>query len=157
MDKQGPSVTSEVAAGTKLAAVAEAIRRRAALSSEGRVKLTGAEIAQETGLRLNQVHDAIFALVRKGVIMKERPGARYRPMIVRLTEAPIIPAVAPAPTPTPAPMPTDSGLLSTRCPNCGHPIDLLEANEAKSRELCEARKRLVEYGKMLTREWGDAG
>ncbi len=150
MDKQGPSVTSEVAVGTQLSAVAEAIRRRAALSPEGRVKLTGAEIAQETGLRLNQVHDAIFTLVRKGVITKERPGARFRPMIVRLTEAPVIPAVVPAPTP--APMPTDIGLLSMRCPNCGHAIDLLEANEAKSRELCQARKRLLEYGKILARQ-----
>ncbi len=138
--------TTEVAADTKLAAVADAIRRRASHVSERRIKVTGAEIAKETGLRLDQIHDAIFALARKGVIKKERPGARFRPMILRLTEDP---AVIPQPISGPTPAPAEIGLLSIRCPTCNHPIDLVEAYRRKSQELREAQQSLLEVRKIM--------
>src|SRR3990172_2781742 len=104
-----------------------AIRRRVLASPDRRIEVTGRDLAIEAKLLKGQVHDAIWVLQRQGFLVKERTGARFRPMVLRLAEEPAMAESPPGP-------------LEIACPRCGYHIDLAAAIEAKIKELEEARR-----------------
>lgn len=100
------------------------------------VEITGEEIQSATGLKLSQVHDAIWVLTRKGLLKKERPGARFRPMRIRILK--LVPFTLDSPEQV-------KTLLSGNvwpCPHCGRPLDLDQLWREKTEYLHEALAKL---------------
>ena len=131
---------SRIFKGTKMAKVADLIRDRAKEHPDRRVEITGEEIARHTGLPKSLVHDIVWMLERKGFVRKVRPGARYRPMILQLVE----------PHEPEQPHQAAAEFATVHCPNCGYPIDVVQAFEDRIRAIDEARKKMVDALKTVS-------